>query len=53
MPTIKTMEEAVRAANDKQQYRGLNDKEIEAQKARTRMIGNLLNKAKICRMADA
>lgn len=53
MPTIKTLEEAARAASDKQQYRGLNKKEVEAQNERAKLIRSLLNAAKIKRMADA
>ena len=52
MPTIKTLEEAARAANDKKQYRGLNKKEGEAQKERARHIFELLSSARIMRMLE-
>lgn len=53
MPTVETIKEAYRAAKDKQQYRGLSQEEVEAQKARVGVIGNVLNKAIIQRLADA
>lgn len=53
MPTIKTMEGAYRAANDPMQYRGLNEKEAKRQRERARLIGSLLNQAKIRKMAEA
>lgn len=53
MPTVETIKEAYRAAKDKQQYRGLSQNEVGAQKDRVRVIGSILNKAIIQRLADA
>ena len=51
-PTLKTLEEAHRAANSPVQYRGLTKKEADDQQGRARTIGAMLNSAKIARMAN-
>lgn len=53
MPTIKTLEEAARAANDKNRYRGLSKKEVEKQKDRVKIIRDLLAQALIRKMEGA
>jgi|GEM_PF-2934403 len=53
MPTIKTLKEAYRAANDKNQYLGLNKKEVAKQKDRVKIIRALLEQALIRKMESA